>query len=506
MGKIVFNVGEGGLGRPLPNNDHITGFLADSAALPTGTGGGFASNDRIKKVASLEQAEALGIVDTHADETVATGGSVQITAAGASGDVWTIAITPVNADTVTLGTYTEKTGDTPALIAAGLEAAIDALTATHGYSASSTTDTVNLTAAPKQGIALNGAGLTGTSSGAGTTSVTQFTSGVASDIAHIHYHVSEFFRIQPKGILYIGIYDENAGTYDGTNITNILDFADGEIRQVMVYLKATFASSMITATQSVVNINAGEDQPLNVLIGADLSATTISGVINLRALASDRVSGILGEDGGAEGKRLTGVLGRSITSLGASTGAVALAAVSDSIGWIQKFPMAGLELNVINFATGEAVKGQPRAIIEDLSQTKGWVLLKKEKGLENSYHEDSPVANLITSDFAYIENGRTIDKARRNIRAQLVPFINSPLFVDPTSGQLTEFTISVFTNQANQALDPMVTDLELSGFSVVIDPSQNVLASSEIVLTVTLVPVGVARQITINIGFGVITS
>jgi len=73
--NIVFNRQEGGLGRPLPGSDHLSGMTFYTAgSLPSG----FSSNDRIKKIQSVPEAEALGIVDDHSDETKGTGGQVVI--------------------------------------------------------------------------------------------------------------------------------------------------------------------------------------------------------------------------------------------------------------------------------------------------------------------------------------------------------------------------------------------------------------------------------------------
>ena len=51
--SIIFNRGQGGLGRPLNGEDHFSGFLFYSNTLPSG----FSSNDRVKQVFSLEEAE-----------------------------------------------------------------------------------------------------------------------------------------------------------------------------------------------------------------------------------------------------------------------------------------------------------------------------------------------------------------------------------------------------------------------------------------------------------------
>jgi hypothetical protein len=136
-------------------------------------------------------------------------------------------------------------------------------------------------------------------------------------------------------------------------------------------------------------------------------------------------------------------------------------------------------------------------------ENRGWIFGKKYVGKAGSYWNDSSCAITETSDYAYIENGRTIDKAVRGVNVALTNFINAPLFVDAQTGRLTELTISTFANAASIPLDQMLIDLDLSGFEVIIDPEQNVLATSTITITIRLVPVGVARTIVVNIGYTV---
>jgi hypothetical protein len=47
----------------------------------------------------------------------------------------------------------------------------------------------------------------------------------------------------------------------------------------------------------------------------------------------------------------------------------------------------------------------------------------------------------------------------------------------------------------------MVRDGEASAIGVTIDPNQNVASTSELTITINIVPVGVARNIVVNIGF-----
>ena len=47
----------------------------------------------------------------------------------------------------------------------------------------------------------------------------------------------------------------------------------------------------------------------------------------------------------------------------------------------------------------------------------------------------------------------------------------------------------------------MGTASELAGFSVYINPAQNVLTNKEVITSITVVPVGSADAITVNLGY-----
>jgi hypothetical protein len=82
----------------------------------------------------------------------------------------------------------------------------------------------------------------------------------------------------------------------------------------------------------------------------------------------------------------------------------------------------------------------------------------------------------------------------------MLPSLNSPLKLN-ADGTLAETTTAYLEDQAGVNLDQMIRDEELSAFVCVINPAQNVLTTSKIIISVTLVKNGVARQIEIPIGF-----
>lgn len=495
---VVFVKGAGGLGRPLAGTDHISGYLHYSATLPSG----FSSSDRIKQVFSVADAEALGITNTHLGETKSTA-TYLVTNKGAVGD--TLALTVASTlGTLTLASYTQVTADVVSVdtSAARLAAEINLGTATHGFTATVSTATVTITAASGEGIYLNTGTpyvvtIVGTIAGTLTQNVVV---GVASEIDIMHYHVSEYFRVQPKGNLYIGIY----ATADATtfaSVTLMQNYALGALKQIGIYQKTTaFATSQCTTLQAILTTNYNNHKPLEAIYTAEISGTAnVTSLTDLRVLSAPNVSVVVGQDGGATGLRLFRATGKSIGCVGTTLGAVALASVNEDIAWVGKFNMASTEFDVLNFSNGQVLTALSDGTIDNVD-TYGYIFLKKHVNITGSYFDDSHTAVAITSDYAYIENNRTIHKAIRGLRTFLLPQLASPIVLN-SDGTIKEDVISYYETLCSRALDSMQRDFEISAYSVTIDPTQNVLSTSELVINVTIVPVAVGRQITVNVGF-----
>ena len=345
--------------------------------------------------------------------------------------------------------------------------------------------------------------------------------GITSDSANdstkiAHYHISEYFRMLEKtgntGILFLNLFDEALGVYDGgQQVEDIQNFADGELRQVGVYYDIAFASSLVTAVNSSITTLLNADRPLIAVLGADISAVAdLSTLVDLRALDKKWISVDISQDGSGVGKALAVSAGQSVTSLGTTLGTIALSNVHENIGWVAKFDVAdSVEFQEPAFANGDLVKDTADSLINTLN-TQGYLVMIKRQEISGTFFLDSPQTTKSDSDFAYIENARTMFKAVRLSRSKLLPFINAPLYVDATSGKLSEETIFGLESAVLTALEQMAVDGELSvdqatgklpKGSVVIDPDQNVLSTSQVKITVKLVPVGVAREIIVNIGF-----
>ena len=501
LSDIKFIKGQGGLGRPLAGQDFISAICFYVPGLPSG----FTTTNRIKQLFAVSDAVSVGILNDNSD-AVAPTFQYLVTAIGNAGDKINIAVALAQGKSVNFN-YTKVAGDsTIALLGASIAGSINAGTITHGYSAAFSNATITITGTLDTGIYLNTAitPVTVTVSGTIAGTLTQPSGGVASKLALYYYHISEYFRMQPKGVLYVGFFAIPT-TYNFQEITTIQNFSNGAIRQVGI-LKDTassFAVGDLTMIDGICKWSDDLHKPLSALYAADLTATSdISVLTDLNLLTANKVSAVIGQDGGGAGNALFIATGKSVSNLGALLGVVAISKVSESVGWVGSYNISnGKECEVLAFANGQQFSAA--SVTDGLLQSldnKRYIFLRKYIGSAGSFFNGGHTSIAVTSDYAYIENNRTIDKATRGIYASLLPSLNSPLALK-SDGSLRETTTAFFESQAGLNLDQMVRDGELSAHAVTVNPAQNVLATSQIIITVTLVINGVARQIVVPISF-----
>jgi len=501
LNDIVFVKGQGGLGRPAQGEDFISGLLLYSDDLPSG----FDSSHRVRPVLSVAQAESLGIVNDYSDGTAPTG-SIYFDNIGDDGDYVNVQVAEING-VIDLGTYVKSPAESTYLQQVqALAAVINAGTYKHGYTAVGAGTLCTITAPKRNGIFLNtGTPITVTTNPGATIAVdmvvVQFSGGIYSKLALYHYHVSEFFRLNPTGKLFIGIYAPTMG-YNFEELTLLQTAAGGKCRQIAIYhLENSLDSTNITAIQSVCNTNASNHKPFSVLYGADLMGADLSSdLTNLQTLTASNVSAIISQDFGGLGGYLYKHCGRSITNIGALAGSVSAAKVSTDIAWVANFNISnGVECDTVGFSNGQLLNEISQQLLNQLDDYR-YIFLIKYVGVNGTYWNDSHTAITIASDYAYIENVRTIDKAIRGVYSTLIQDLNSPLKLN-ADGTLTDATVAYFESEGGLPLAQMARDSELSAYSVIVDPTQNVLSTSNLNVTVKLLPIGVARQITVNIGF-----
>jgi len=349
----------------------------------------------------------------------------------------------------------------------------------------------------------------------------------------LHYHIREYYAMRQKltgkaqGELWLMTGDYSLG-FDGSDLQTLQDASGGRCRQIGVWLGITFATSMVTGSQTYAETNATNNKPHSVLLAADISGTAAGSLDDLLALDSENVSVVAGEDFAGRGAELWASEGVTISMLGAVLGCVSASGVHENIGWRGKFEVTHSAAKSDGF-TGSIVTEYDEVTISasdiggagtpikptDAQVTAvsalGYILGVKEIGLNGTFFNDSYTCTTGTSDYAYIERQRTMDKAVREVRAALLPKLSGPLYLDASTGKLSKASIEEYKSAAFNGLEVLANREEISvdengllpAASVTIDPDQDILGTSKIVVGIAVVPVGVARTIEVNISFAV---
>jgi hypothetical protein len=316
----------------------------------------------------------------------------------------------------------------------------------------------------------------------------------------LHYFVKEFFRV--AGASELWIIDASDTDFTAQKVSNL---TGGDLRQAFWYAETNYAGivAQVGTCQAFATAMAALDAPMVILTNVKDEASAVNGTlqVTLRAAASPEVSVLIAGDGSGSGLALATSLGINyIPAGGAVLGAISRAAVHENIAWVERFNLTqGEELQKVILSDGQEY-GAIAAATLDTVNTNGYLFLRKHNGIAGSYLNDSHTATASTSDYAYIENNRTMHKAKRNVRTALLPTLNSPLTTN-ADGTLAPDTVKFFESLAKRPLERMQNAGELSNLSVLVDPNQNVLATSEVAVQLELQPRGVARTIKATIGF-----
>jgi hypothetical protein len=329
--------------------------------------------------------------------------------------------------------------------------------------------------------------------------------GITADAAAwetkvLHYILESIFNMNPGVSLYVGIFKPAAGTNAFSEIKLIQNFAGGRLRQVGVWNGAVeLSDTIINSLQSVATTLEAQNKPLSILY-----APKVADVTSLESYAKagrKNVSVVIAQDGEGTAAALYKDAGNaakaSVSALGDLLGAVSKAKVHQSVAWVEQFPT---NIAVAAFGDGTKYRDLDAATIEELDASR-FIFLRTYDGFSGSFFNDNHTLDVPTSDYAYINDVRTMDKAVRGIRTYLLPKLGRPMKVEASTGKLERTAVEHLITTGNKALEDMEKAGELSGYRFDIDPDQNVLSTSRVRGVIKNVPVGVMRNLDLEIGF-----
>ena len=159
---------------------------------------------------------------------------------------------------------------------------------------------------------------------------------------------------------------------------------------------------------------------------------------------------------------------------------------------------------------GEKSVEENASAVSDLYDA-GYITPRKYVGKAGYFFTDDRLACEQTDDYAHITARRTIDKAYRIAYAALLELMMEELSVNE-DGTLQNGIIMAWqqmmgnaVNRAMTAAGELSADADGTGCKAYIDPTQNVLSTSKIELTLKVRPFGYARYVDVKLGFQVET-
>lgn len=318
----------------------------------------------------------------------------------------------------------------------------------------------------------------------------------------LHYHLSEIYRLNPAVILYVGIFDKPEAAYTFAEVKTMQNYAGGKLRQLAVWAgdKALEQGDDLTTLQGVADNLEANAREL-VILYAPKVATVSSMSDKLAGGNKCRVSVVIGQAGSGTADELyrdkANASKASVSGLGVVLGLVSRAKVHQSIAWVKEFPTG---VSVPAFGDGTKLNALDPAVVQKLD-TGRYLFFVTQEGQSGSYMNDSHNMDSAISDYAAIENVRTMDKAVRGIRTYLIPELGGNVYVDPATGKLASYTVKHLETVAGHALEDMERAGELSGYKVEIDPEQDVASTGTVEIVIKNVASPVMRHVKVKIGF-----
>lgn len=320
----------------------------------------------------------------------------------------------------------------------------------------------------------------------------------SAKVRSVHEILRRFYFSNPGTRVFLKVQKNDAVAEDAfisAHLPSFLENANGEIRQVAVVClnsPTQILADMVSSAQTSAVDSFDKHAPVVVLLGLK----------NVPAAASAPDA----RDLVVEGNQVAVVISTDkaesqMPDYGFTLGVIASANVNENIGWVEKFPLTD-NLNEIYqnaYFTNEILVDNISLADKEIYHQKGYIFARKHAGVSGYFFNSAPTAAPITNDEAFLENARTLNKAARVIRRDLLPRLNSPIRLNE-DGTIDELVLSELEAVASVGLSEMQRNEEISAFNITIDPTPNFIQNNETIeIDFAVVPVGVARMIKGNV-------
>jgi len=329
-----------------------------------------------------------------------------------------------------------------------------------------------------------------------------------------HYHIDEFFRLNPDGTLYVVLAN---ASFTNTLLKTAIR-TNSDIRCVGVARNSAVAvedfSAYIGGYQNAVDELKLEHVFVDAILleGNEFSgATTVGDYDDMRLEDAPNISVIAVQDPAIRALKAE-YAGHA--AIGSALGMLSVRGVNEQLGSVNvnnkpAFAKGDSTYPLTNTGRGRWLSAvlQNGVLVSSLSGTektaltaKGYVFAGSYAGLAGVFFSSSPTATLASSDYAFIENNRVWNKAARALRLALLPRVKGNLLKDADSGNIRATEVKELEQLGKNALSAMEASEEISGSNVYIDPAQNPQEDTPLVVKAQIVANGIIYDISVDLG------
>lgn len=247
----------------------------------------------------------------------------------------------------------------------------------------------------------------------------------------------------------------------------------------------TDVQAAIVKAQSLAEEYVKQYKPLRIILPAYAYNDTASDLEDLKTRTDNRVAILIGDS-----------ISGSSAGVGILLGRLASQPVMRNVGRVKTGALPIIN-GYIGTQTVEAATGDIAVL-----HGKGYITLRQHVGKAGYYFTDDPTATAATDDYSQLSLGRVIDKAIFLAYTVYVEELLDEVLIDPNTGQISTAQAKYLQTIVESAINvAMTANNEISGVAAQVDPSQNVLSTSKIVVKLRITPVGYTRTIEIDLGF-----
>lgn len=345
------------------------------------------------------------------------------------------------------------------------------------------------------------------------------------------YHISEFFRLNPDGKLWVyngdGLTMATSFSVAGGAADSIMQASANAVRFMGVVSGfdpaatltitdgfANFVGAGMTAAQAWVEAKAAQFVYIDVVVleGVAMAAPTGADLRDNDApqcrVTAANDSTYLDEAGFAAAFLKTGAVGMELGSIGVrmlseSIGSVILERYPDGKKGSANYSLTSTRQN--RWMTPGLSSGVSSLTLtqnqRETLQANGIGFVGQYEGYPGVYISGDETCTLVTDDFDSINANRVWNESARRVRRALIPRMNSRVIVYKTTGRISPVTIADWDGAVRRELDVLVNEGEIAGYRFILDPNQDVLATNKVVCKLTVVKQGIAEEIEGDIGF-----